>query len=86
MAEHTAPARCERRFAVFSHLGAFNDNAFKNALVILVAFLGAQLTVADVNFYTTRCRAVHPAVPAVFGDQRPAFDREKARPAQSSRF
>jgi 1-acyl-sn-glycerol-3-phosphate acyltransferase len=45
----------ERRFLPFfltQALGAFNDNVFKNALVILVAFLTAQLTVADVNFYT----------------------------------
>jgi 1-acyl-sn-glycerol-3-phosphate acyltransferase len=46
---------CERRFLPFfltQALGAFNDNVFKNALVILVAFLTAQLTVKDVNFYT----------------------------------
>ena len=45
----------ERRFLPFfltQALGAFNDNVFKNALVILVAFLTAQLTAADVNFYT----------------------------------
>ena len=45
----------ERRFLPFfltQALGAFNDNVFKNALVILVAFLTAQLTIADVNFYT----------------------------------
>ena len=45
----------QRRFAPFfwtQFLGAANDNVFKNALVILVAFLTAQLTAADVNFYT----------------------------------
>ncbi len=45
----------ERRFLPFfltQALGAFNDNVFKNALVILVAFLMARMTVADVNFYT----------------------------------
>ena len=43
----------ERRFLPFfltQALGAFNDNVFKNALVILVAFLTARLTVKDVNF------------------------------------
>ena len=45
----------ERRFLPFfltQALGAFNDNVFKNALVILVAFLTAELSAADVNFYT----------------------------------
>jgi 1-acyl-sn-glycerol-3-phosphate acyltransferase len=45
----------ERRFLPFfltQALGAFNDNVFKNALVILVAFLTARLSAADVNFYT----------------------------------
>lgn len=45
----------ERRFLPFfltQALGAFNDNVFKNALVILIAFLTARLTVKDVNFYT----------------------------------
>src|SRR3569832_1385112 len=45
----------ERRFLPFfltQALGAFNDNVFKNALVILVAFLTAQRSTADVNFYT----------------------------------
>lgn len=56
MAHHTQFGLLrERRFAPFfltQALGAFNDNVFKNALVILVAFLTAQLTVKDVNFYT----------------------------------
>src|SRR5450631_1041455 len=51
----------ERRFLPFSltqALGAFNDNVFKNALVILVAFLTTQLSVADVNFYTNLAAAL----------------------------
>ncbi|MDR3386336.1 MAG: MFS transporter [Rudaea sp.] len=51
----------ERRFLPFfltQALGAFNDNVFKNALVILVAFLTAQLSVADVNFYTNLAAAL----------------------------
>ena len=56
MAEHNQfQLLRERRFLPFfltQALGAFNDNVFKNALVILVAFLSVQLTVADVNFYT----------------------------------
>ncbi len=45
----------ERRFAPFfftQALGAFNDNLFKNALIILVAFLTTGLSAKDVNFYT----------------------------------
>jgi 1-acyl-sn-glycerol-3-phosphate acyltransferase len=44
----------ERRFLPFfltQALGAFNDNVFKNAVVILVAFLSAQLSTAEVNSY-----------------------------------
>ena len=51
----------ERRFLPFfltQALGAFNDNVFKNALVILVAFLTTQLSVADVNFYTNLAAAL----------------------------
>ena len=51
----------ERRFLPFfltQALGAFNDNVFKNALVILVAFLTAQLSTADVNFYTNLAAAL----------------------------
>lgn len=42
----------ERRFGPFfltQFLGAFNDNVFKNALVILIAFQAAGVTVADSN-------------------------------------
>jgi 1-acyl-sn-glycerol-3-phosphate acyltransferase len=56
MAEHNQfQLLRERRFLPFfltQALGAFNDNVFKNALVILVAFLSVQLSVADVNFYS----------------------------------
>ncbi len=51
----------ERRFLPFfltQALGAFNDNVFKNALVILVAFLTTQLSAADVNFYTNLAAAL----------------------------
>jgi 1-acyl-sn-glycerol-3-phosphate acyltransferase len=51
----------ERRFLPFfltQALGAFNDNVFKNALVILVAFLTTQLSTADVNFYTNLAAAL----------------------------
>ncbi|HSE13633.1 MAG TPA: MFS transporter [Rudaea sp.] len=51
----------ERRFLPFfltQALGAFNDNVFKNALVILVAFLTARLSAADVNFYTNLAAAL----------------------------
>jgi MFS family permease len=43
-----------RRFGPFfvtQTLGAFNDNVFKNALVILVTFGIAGLSPADVNLY-----------------------------------
>ncbi len=39
-------------FFVTQFLGAFNDNVFKNALIILIAFQGAQLVSADVNALT----------------------------------
>jgi len=56
MAEHNQfQLLRERRFLPFfltQALGAFNDNVFKNALVILVAFLSVRLSVADVNFYS----------------------------------
>ncbi|MBD8524936.1 MFS transporter [Pseudomarimonas arenosa] len=44
-----------RRFLPFfltQALGAFNDNVFKNALVILIAFKIAGLTSADINFWS----------------------------------
>ncbi len=42
----------KRRFGPFfltQFLGAFNDNIFKNALIILIAFQGAKLASADTN-------------------------------------
>ena len=44
-----------RRFLPFfltQALGAFNDNVFKNALVILIAFKVAGLSSADINFWS----------------------------------
>lgn len=44
----------QRRFAPFfitQTLGAFNDNVYKNALVILVTFGIAGLSVDDINYY-----------------------------------
>ena len=45
----------ERRFLPFfitQFLGAFNDNVFKNALIILIAFQGAQFTDVGTNTLT----------------------------------
>jgi 1-acyl-sn-glycerol-3-phosphate acyltransferase len=45
----------ERRFLPFfitQFLGAFNDNVFKNALIILIAFQGAQFSNVDSNILT----------------------------------
>jgi len=45
----------ERRFLPFfvtQFLGAFNDNVFKNALIILIAFQGAQFSNIDTNTLT----------------------------------
>jgi len=44
----------ERRFGPFfwtQALGAFNDNVYKNALVIMIAFQAMQLSAAQVNLY-----------------------------------
>jgi 1-acyl-sn-glycerol-3-phosphate acyltransferase len=44
----------QRRFGPFfwtQALGAFNDNVYKNALVIMIAFQAVTLTAAQVNFY-----------------------------------
>ncbi|MDH3647034.1 MAG: MFS transporter [Gammaproteobacteria bacterium] len=43
----------KRRFGPFfatQFLGAFNDNVFKNALVLMLAFQGAKLSAIDSNF------------------------------------
>lgn len=45
----------QRRFLPFfltQALGAFNDNVFKNALVIMIAFKVAGLTSDDINFWS----------------------------------
>lgn len=45
----------QRRFLPFfltQALGAFNDNVFKNALVILIAFKVTGLSSADINFWS----------------------------------
>ena len=45
----------QRRFLPFfvtQFLGAFNDNIFKNALIILIAFHGAELSSIDTNTLT----------------------------------
>ena len=45
----------ERRFLPFfitQFLGAFNDNVFKNALIIMIAFQGASFSDADTNLLT----------------------------------
>ena len=39
-------------FFITQFLGAFNDNVFKNALIILIAFQGAQMVSVDVNALT----------------------------------
>ena len=39
-------------FFVTQALGAFNDNVFRNALVILIAFRVAGLDAADIDFYS----------------------------------
>jgi hypothetical protein len=39
-------------FFITQFLGAFNDNVFKNALIILIAFKGAQMVSADINALT----------------------------------
>jgi 1-acyl-sn-glycerol-3-phosphate acyltransferase len=51
----------ERRFAPFfwvQTLGAFNDNVFKNALGVLVAFGALSLTSAQVDFYQNLAAAL----------------------------
>ncbi len=63
----------ERRFLPFfitQFLGAFNDNVFKNALIILIAFQAAQS--CPIQPVDQRQRwPVYPAVFPVFGDRRP---------------
>ncbi len=45
----------QRRFLPYfltQFLGAFNDNIFKNALIIMIAFQGAQFSSVDINVLT----------------------------------
>ena len=77
MAEHSQfELLRERRFAPFfwtQFLGAGNDNVYKNALVIFVAFQAATLTALVVERPgQPRGGGLHPAVHAVLGDRRPA--------------
>ena len=66
----------ERRFGPFfvtQFLGAFNDNVFKNALVILITFHGAGLAgLAPEVMVNLAGGAVHPAVLPVLGHRRAA--------------
>jgi len=39
-------------FFITQFLGAFNDNVFKNALIIMIAFHGAELVSVDANTLT----------------------------------
>ena len=51
----------QRRFMPFfltQFLGAFNDNVFKNALIILIVFQGAQTVGADSNLLTNLSAAL----------------------------
>jgi len=45
-------------FFVTQFFGAFNDNVFKNALIIMIAFQGAQLTGGDANLLINISAAV----------------------------
>ncbi|CAK0742767.1 membrane hypothetical protein [Gammaproteobacteria bacterium] len=62
MAEHSQfQLLRERRFAPFfatQFLGAFNDNVYKNALVILLAFHGADYTRLDPNLLVNLAAAL----------------------------
>ena len=66
----------QRRFAPFfwtQFLGAGNDNIYKNALVIFVAYQAASLTSIDANTLVNLAGGdLHPAVRAVLGDGRAA--------------
>ena len=59
----------QRRFLPFfgaQALGAFNDNVYKNVLVILATYQAATYTTLDARAADQyRRRAVHPAVRAV---------------------
>ena len=51
----------QRRFLPFfltQALGAFNDNVFRSALVILIAFKAAELSSAAINFWSNLAAAL----------------------------
>ena len=72
-----------RRFAPFfwtQFLGALNDNVFKNALVILLAFGAASGGARRRHAREPRRRRLHPAVLPVLGDGGQLADQyEKSR-------
>ena len=64
----------QRRFAPFfwtQFLGAANDNVYKNALIIFVAFHAARLTTLDPNALVNLAGAVFIA-PFVLDHDRPS--------------
>ncbi len=72
----------ERRFAPFfwtQFLGAGNDNVFKNALVIFVAFHAAALTSLDPNALVNLSGAVSSRLRAVLGDGGQLADKLENR-------
>ena len=64
----------QRRFLPFfvtQFLGAFNDNIFKNALIILVTFQAASVTDARAaDLVEPLPRDLHPALLPVLGHRR----------------
>src|SRR3546814_11982100 len=55
MADNQFSLLSQRRFLPFfltQAFGAFNDNVFKNALVIMIAFKVAGLSSDDINFWS----------------------------------
>ena len=70
----------ERRFLPFfltQALGAFNDNVFKNAVVILVAFLSVQLSTAQVNNYVNIAAALFMVAAVAVGSMWPGPKRRR---------
>ena len=66
-------------------LSAFNDNALKNALVLMIAYradAAAQLSAR--NHDPARRRALHPAVLSVLGDRRRRSPTERQGAARSA--
>ena len=52
---------CERRFLPLfatQFLGAFNDNALKNAMVILIAFQGSRMSAVDPKLMVNACAGI----------------------------